>query len=62
VKRWFSSTILNEEYIRSMFAEYKPTVVILEGEEFMDMCGVKEGCCDPFLMLEAIALYRKLNK
>jgi hypothetical protein len=34
----------------------------LNGGDFLDICNVKEGYCDPFLMIEAIAIMRKINK
>jgi cell division ATPase FtsA len=59
VTKWFSEIIRNEAYIQSINAGEKCTVVTLEGPEFLNMCNVKAGLCDPFLMIEAIAVMRK---
>lgn len=40
----------------------KSTVVTLEGPEFLTLCNVKNGACDPFLMVEAIGFMRKFKK
>ncbi len=62
IRSWFVDVVRNEEYIQSMVAERKCTVVTLEGPEFLPMCNVKEGQCDPFLMIEAISVMRKREK
>lgn len=62
IRDWFVDVIRNEEYIQSMVAERKCTVVTLEGPEFLTMCNYKDGLCDPFLMIEAIAVMRKKEK
>jgi len=61
IRDWFVDVIRNEPFIQSMVADHKATVVVLEGPEFLTMCSVKDGTCDPFLMIEAIAYMRKLN-
>ncbi len=60
IRNWFVNVIRDEPYIQSMVAEHKCTVVILEGPEFLNMCSVKDGTCDPFLMIEAIGVMRKM--
>lgn len=59
MRGWFTNVICNDGYITSMVAEHKCTVVTLEGPEFLQMCNVKDGLCDPFLMIESIAFMRK---
>jgi len=37
-------------------------VETLDGREFLNMCSIEEGACDPFLMIESIAVMRKITK
>lgn len=37
-------------------------VETLSGSDFLNMCGVEEGSCDPFLMIESIAVMKKIKK
>lgn len=62
IKNWFANALRNEEHIQSMVSDHKCVVVTLDGPEFLNMCGVDEGECDPFLMIEAIAIMRKMDK
>jgi len=62
IKGWFANVLQNERYIQSMVSDHKCTVVTLDGPEFLTMCNVKEGTCDPFIMVEAIAVMRKMGK
>jgi hypothetical protein len=62
IRGWFVNVVRNEPYIQSMVADHKATVITLEGPEFLTMCSVKDGTCDPFLMVEAIGFMRKLRK
>lgn len=62
IKKWFVEVLQNEEYIQSIVSDHKCSVVTLDGQEFLNMCSVGEGGCDPFLMIEAIAIMRKNNK
>lgn len=62
IRNWFSNVLQTEEHIQSMLSDHKCNVVSLDGQEFLNMCNVKEGACDPFLMVEAIAVARKLGK
>ena len=59
IRGWFVDVVRNEPFIQSMVAEHKCTVITLEGPEFLTMCSVKDGTCDPFLMVEAIGFMRK---
>jgi len=62
IKNWFANVLETEEHIQSMLSDHKCNVISLDGQEFLNMCNVKEGTCDPFLMVEAIAITRKLGK
>lgn len=62
IKNWFAEVLRKGDYIKSMTSPYKGAVVTLDGPEFLNMCDVKEGGCDPFLMIESIAKMRKMNK
>jgi hypothetical protein len=61
VKDWFLKVINGEEYIQSMIPNKKFTLMSIDGPEFLNMCNVKDGTCDPFLMLEAISITRKIE-
>jgi hypothetical protein len=62
IKNWFADVLRNEEYIQSMVSEHKCNIITLDGPEFLNMCSVLEGACDPFIMIESIAKMRKTNK
>ncbi len=62
IKNWFADVLRSEEYIQSTASGHKPTVVTLDGPDFLNMCDIKDGACDPFLMIEAIAIMRKMGK
>jgi len=62
IRGWFVNVIATDPYIQSVVARHKAEVITLEGPEFLSMCGVKDGLCDPFLMVEAIAITRKAVK
>jgi hypothetical protein len=62
IKKWFVNVLQNEENIQSMISGHKCMVVTLDGPEFLNKCDIKEGACDPFLMVEAIAVTRKIGK
>jgi cell division ATPase FtsA len=62
IKKWFVDVLQNEDYIQSLVSEHKCSVKTLEGQEFLNMCDVEDGGCDPFLMIEAIAIMRKMVK
>lgn len=61
IKNWFVEIINGEEYIQSMVPNKKFTLVTIDGPEFLNMCNVKNGICDPFLMIEAINVMRKVE-
>jgi len=60
IKNWFANVLRNEEHLQSTTSGNKCTVVTLDGPEFLNMCNV-DGACDPFLMIEAIAIMRKMG-
>ena len=60
IKNWFANVLKSEENIQSMISDHKCDVIILDGPEFLHMCNVDEGACDPFLMIESIAIGRKM--
>lgn len=62
IKSWFAEALRNEEYIQSTTLDHKTTVVTLDGPNFLNMCDIKDGACDPFLMIESIAIMRKMGK
>lgn len=62
VKKLFSNVLRNEKNIQSLFSGHKCEVITLDGPEFLNMCGIQEGKCDPFLMTESIAIMRKMIK
>ena len=62
IRNWFVEVVRNEPYIQSMVTEHKCTVITLEGPEFLSMCSIKDGTCDPFLMVEAIGIMRKMEQ
>ncbi len=61
VKDWFVKVINDEEYIQSMIPNKKFTLITLDGPEFLNMCNVKNGVCDPFLMIESINVMKKME-
>ena len=62
IQLWFKGVLEKNEYIQSLVAGRKATVVTLEGPELLSMCSFKDGVCDPFLMIEAISIMRKSRK
>lgn len=62
IKNWFVNVLQDEENIQSMVSGHKCTVVTLDGPEFLNKCDIKDGSCDPFLMIEAISVMRKKVK
>lgn len=61
VRDWFVKVVNNNEYIGSMVPNKKFTLVTLDGPEFLNMCNLKNSTCDPFLMIEAISVTRKME-
>jgi len=62
IKNWFADVLRNEKYTQSVIFDRECNVITLDGPEFLNMCNVKEGPCDPFLMIEAISIMRKTVK
>lgn len=62
IKNWFADVLRNEQYIQSMVSSHKCNVITLDGPEFLHMCDIKDGACDPFLMIEAISIMRKIQR
>ncbi|MES2930291.1 MAG: hypothetical protein V4665_00700 [Patescibacteria group bacterium] len=62
VEGWFAGLLRNEEYLRSLRPDREVRVVSFSGPEFLNMCAVKNTVCDPFLMIEAISVARKMEK
>jgi len=52
IKKWLSEVIKKDNNL---------DIVSLEGSHFLDMCSVKNTTCDPFLMIEAISVMRKME-
>ena len=50
IKKWIYQIITNQKF----------NVLTLDGPIFLDMCNVKNTTCDPFLMIEAIYITRKI--
>ncbi|HEY5587994.1 MAG TPA: hypothetical protein VIK86_03455 [Candidatus Paceibacterota bacterium] len=62
IKDWFADVLRKEANPQSTVSDYKSNVITLDGPEFLNMCNIKEGLCDPFIMIEAIAIMRKIGK
>jgi hypothetical protein len=62
IKKWFAEVLRKEDYVKSSGSDSKCTVITLDGPEFLNACGVDGSMCDPFMMIEAIAIMRKINK
>jgi len=63
ITKWFTSVLHNDKNTESKVpSSYKYNVITLNGSEFFNMCAVKGGECDPFLMIESIAIARKILK
>ena len=61
MRDWFKDVLKNGKYIQSIITVRPLTVITLDGPNFIPLCKVEHGLCDPFLMIETIALSRKLN-
>lgn len=59
IKDWFTKMVCNKSVVEEMASHNNCLVYSLSGDEFLSMCSVKEGTCDPFLMIEAIAIAKK---
>ncbi len=62
IKDWFANVLRDENYTQSKISASSRRVITLDGPEFLNMCEVKEGNCDPFLMVESISVMRKIIK
>jgi hypothetical protein len=61
IKKWFASALCNGEYFKTITSQHPCVVTTLDGPEFLNMCDIKDGTCDPFLMIEVIAKMRKIK-
>jgi len=59
LQAWFTKTMSSHNELKSLTSDNRLHVIPIEGPELLNMCRVKGGSCDPFLMVEAIALARK---
>lgn len=59
IKKWFSKMVCEKCRPDGVSTDNDCTVYSLSGEDFIDMCNVKNGTCDPFLMIESIASAKK---
>ncbi len=55
VMSWFKNVIESEEGVSNIIARKNFSVVTILGKDLLDICKVKEGTCDQFLMVESIA-------
>ena len=62
MRDWFTNILKTKEHISSSSYLHKFNVITIDGPEFLHMCDINEGSCDPFLMIEAISITRKINK
>ncbi|MCX6754859.1 MAG: hypothetical protein NTU81_03470 [Candidatus Nomurabacteria bacterium] len=62
IMHWFTQILNNEKYLKSKFSSRKFKIVAIEGSEFLNMCSVGDGICDPFIMIESISVMRKIVK
>jgi hypothetical protein len=60
IKDWFSKMVCEKSTLDEIDSNKQCTVYSLSGNEFISMCNVKEGTCDPFLMMESIATAKKI--
>ena len=61
IKDWFVKVINNGEHIQSMVSGKQFTLITIDGPDFLNMCSVENETCDPFLMIEAISVVRKME-
>lgn len=62
LRKWFTDVVCNQEYVKTMVTGRKCTVIAINGPEYSNMCNYKDNECDPFLMVEAIAMARKIER
>jgi hypothetical protein len=58
---WFAQVLESESYIQSLLLSHRSNVISLSGSQFINVCNVRDGSCDPFLMIEAIAFTKRQN-
>lgn len=61
IKDWFVKVINSEEYLQSIVPDKQFTLVSIDGPDFLNMCNIENSSCDPFLMIEAISIMRKIK-
>lgn len=61
MRNWFFEIFKKTELAGSITLDKKFNIVILDEIEMVNECGLEEGCHDPFIMIEAIALSRKIK-
>ncbi len=64
ISSWFTSMLREEDYVVESINTNKKkfNVIPIQGSDLLDMCQIKNGACDQFLMVDAIALNRILEK
>lgn len=61
IRKWFTNVLCSGDYFKTATSQHLCAVTSLDGPEFLNMCDVKNGMCDPFLMIGAIAKMRKMK-
>ena len=61
MRKWFFEVFKKTEFSNNITLGKKFETIILDTEEMIDKCDLKEGCNDPFIMIEAVALSKKLK-
>lgn len=59
IKSWFSDAIKNNNDINQYIPLNNRMVITINGPEFLNVCEIQNGNCDPFLMIETIAMSHK---
>jgi hypothetical protein len=62
IQKWFTEALCNNKNLKLKSSNNKFNIVTLDGPIFLSMCDIREGLCDPFLMIESIAIMRKTLK
>lgn len=61
IKDYFIKIIRNDKKIISVVPSSILNVVSIDGPDFLNSCNIKDGPCDPFLMIETINIIKKFN-
>lgn len=61
MRNWFFEIFKKTKLAGSITLDKKFNIVILDEIEMVNECDLEEGCHDPFIMIEAIALSRKIK-